>query len=267
MKARYLLPLFLLFGLSVFGQRKIDLGKAIEQGLVTASIYGAYNPMIGELEEGAESSYSGKCMIAELESKTDEALILTLQAGRLLMCADTNTQDMVVTRAMKVELAPFATARTVLSAMCSEMHDHAPNSLKTYSVGDMAPKPLTAIAKAIQRRGAKGMPAQCAVWAHTDRATRRELLNHWATEAALRQSVAILNEAGVYTALNPKPVESQAVEAAPAVAAAPPAQAASPTPVQQAPFDWWPIACGALFLSAGTALVFVLRRKKDEDWV
>lgn len=271
MKTRFLFFLLLLLQVSSIAQRKVELGKAISEGLVSATIYGAMDPYTFEFEADANDPYSGKCMIARLNSKTDSALIIVLKPGQMLMCESHYVQDMVVTRGMNIPLAPHETDKVVVvSAMCSEMHDGAPNNTKFYTVGKMARKPLVAIAKVIQRRGVEGVPAQGAVWAYTDHANANDLRMYGADDATLRTTIAILNEAGVYTALNPKPEENQAIEAAPAVVATPtPAPAHSPSIAQAAapttPFDWWPIACGGVFLSAGTALVLVLRRKRDED--
>lgn len=267
-----LITLLLLFAqFSLFAQRKVDLGKAIETGLVKAHIFGAYDYLEGGLPDGLTSGYTGKCMVLELESLVDESLKVTLQPGRMLMCADTNTQDMVVTRALQHVVPPHATERTMAYAMCSEMHDRGPNTLTFYSIGKMAPQSLRSIVRVIQQKGAQNVAGQSAVWAYTDRASRSDLRYHGATAATLKTTIAILNEAGVYTALNPKPAPSQAIETV-AIVDSTPIPAAARTSYVQAPavgtpmpWDGWMIVCGGLFVSSGVALVLVLRRKREVE--
>jgi hypothetical protein len=204
---------FLLLIATAFGET-IKIQDALNAKKIICSITGNYNPNKPVATSDTNSSYYGKCMIIKIKNTSTMALNLEIDPGLMLMCNDTNIQDMVVTKFMLAEILPGKDVTLQLYAMCSEMHDGAPNINTRYKIGKMANKNLVSIARTINKMNMHNKIGQGAVWAYTDRATKNDLATIGATEISIRKTIEILNLSGVKTKLNrptPKAIIQSAV--------------------------------------------------------
>jgi hypothetical protein len=120
----------------------------------------------------------------------------------MLMCDDTTTQDMIITKPIYVNLEPRKQKEVQLYAMCSEIHDGAPNIFTDYKIGSIADKNLVSIANSIDEMLMNNIAGQGAIWAYTDQAEEAALRNYGAKDNTIKLTIEILNRAGVLTKLN-----------------------------------------------------------------
>ena len=190
------------FGLNVFGQT-LDIQDAISKNTIEYSIEGSWNTLDNQEFLDAEGQYFGKCMKMKIRNKNKANCEIYIPNGLMLVCEDTTTQDMVITKPVYVSFNPRQTKTFQLYAMCSEIHDNVPNKLTKYKIGKMADKNLLAITRIIRDKFMHNVVGQGAVWAYTDKATKYDLKKYGATENSLNLTIEILDNAGVVTALNP----------------------------------------------------------------
>lgn len=198
----------LIFGLvllriQLFGQPTVLIQDAVEKKMIGYKITGSWNQYDQQQFLDADGQYFGKCMTIDIKSKVDSTIRIYIVNGLMLMCEDTATQDMIITKPIYVELEPRKSKTVQLYAMCSEIHDFMPHSQTSYSVGSMADNNLVAITKAIDDMFMHNVVGQGAVWAYTDNATEEDIRKYGATGASIELTIQVLNKAGVTTQLNP----------------------------------------------------------------
>ncbi|MFN6378921.1 MAG: hypothetical protein ACK4WD_06585 [Flavobacteriales bacterium] len=198
----------LIFGLflltnHLLGQSTILIQDAVHKEIIEYEMSGSWNQDDKQLFLDADGQYFGKCMTIDLKSKVDSAIWLYLVNGLMLMCEDTATQDMIITKPIYVKLEPKKSKTVQLYAMCSEIHDGIPHKLTKYKFGDMADNNLVAITNAINDMFMHNVVGQGAVWAYTDNATEEDIRKYGATDASIELTIQVLNRAGVSTQLNP----------------------------------------------------------------
>lgn len=217
----------LIFGILFFtnqllGQSTVLIQDAVDRKMIEYRISGSWNSSNQMQFLDADGQYFGKCMTIKIRSKVDSTNWINITNGLMLMCEDTTTQDMVITKTVFVKLAPRESTTVQLYAMCSEIHDAMPNSETFYSIGEMSDSNLVAITKSIDQMFMHNVVGQGAVWAYTDSATEPSLRRYGATDASLELTIQVLNKAGVSTLLNPPkfPEKDSANEVAVPIAAA-----------------------------------------------
>jgi hypothetical protein len=141
----------------------------------------------------ADGLHYGKCMTLNLVSRVDSALFIFIENGLMLMCDDTTTQDMIITKPIYVNLEPRQQKEVQLYAMCSEIHDGAPNIFTDYNIGSIADKNLVSIANSIDEMLMNNVAGQGAIWAYTDQAEEAALRNYGATDNSLNLTIEIFD--------------------------------------------------------------------------
>ena len=187
----------------LFGQSSVLIQDAVEKKMIQYKISGSWNQYGKTQFLDADGQYFGKCMTIDIKSKVDSTVWIYIINGLMLMCEDTATQDMIITKPIYVELEPKRSKTIQLYAMCSEIHDGMPSSQTSYTLGKMADNNLVSITKAIDEMFMQNVVGQGAVWAFTDNATEEEIRKYGATDASIEMTIQILNRAGVSTQLNP----------------------------------------------------------------
>lgn len=113
-------------------------------------------------------THMGKCIKVHLQNVSGKNLKILIEAGRFMMPDDSTLQRMMVTQQELITLYKSQTITKELYAMCSEMHDAAPRSETSFTVGAKATGNLLALAKYISDNNYQSMAAQSAVWCLTD---------------------------------------------------------------------------------------------------
>jgi hypothetical protein len=113
-------------------------------------------------------SYTGNCINMSIENLTDKNVKVWLEAGRFMMPDDTTEQRMIVTKEQMIALNKKQKKEIPVYAMCSEMHDDAPDSAAVFEMGTKAEGDLLALARVISKNNWQDMGAQSAIWAITD---------------------------------------------------------------------------------------------------
>lgn len=198
----------LIFGLIIltnqlFGQSTVLIQDAVDKKMIEYKISGSWNRNDKQQFLDADGQYFGKCMTIEIKSKADSTIWIYIINGLMLMCEDTATQDMIITKPIYVELEPKKSKTVELYAMCSEIHDGMPHRQTAYKIGNMADDNLVSITKAINDMFMHNVVGQGAIWAYTDNATEEDIRKYGATDASIELTIQVLNKAGVTTQLNP----------------------------------------------------------------
>jgi hypothetical protein len=195
-----------------FGQSRILINDASEKKIIDYRIVGTWDSYDKQEYLDADGQYFGKCMTIKLHSRIDSAVFIFIDNGIMLMCDDTATQDMIITKPIYVHLKARQYKTVQLYAMCSEIHDGMPHKHIAYKVGSIADNNLVSIAKTIDEMFMNNIAGQGAVWAYTDKADEADLRKYGATTNSLQLTIDILNKAGVETKLNPPKVDSTATQ-------------------------------------------------------
>lgn len=194
-----LLLLLFMLSLSAIAQRshqaaEIDLLKAIDQSKIQCKAAGG---------KDNEQGHFGKCMRMKVTSTTDEPVAIKIPNGLILRPEDEKFQDMIVTKTEHITLEPGTHQIVTVYAMCTQKHDHGPNPKMKYAIHGKSKGSLAAISKATESLAHQDNIGQHAVWAFTDKITKKECRQALDDEASFLQTVKILNKAGVHTLLNP----------------------------------------------------------------
>lgn len=201
----------LLLTIHSFGQSKILIIDAANKKIIDYSIVGSWDNNDKQEFLDADGQYFGKCMTIKLHSRIDSTVYIFIDNGLMLMCDDTATQDMIITKPIYVHLKPRQDRIVQLYAMCSEIHNGMPHKQTAYKVGSIADKSLVAIANTIDEMFMNNIAGQGAVWAYTDKAEESDLRKYGATANSLRLTIEILNKAGVETKLNPTAIDTSTI--------------------------------------------------------
>ena len=164
MKSKIFLFLFLLPFSSLLAQQTYSIDDAIRKNLVSVIITGVKS----DLSKSEGSTHYKDCLMAQIVNKTNAALVIDFETGRLLPSFDTSVQTMLLTNRAKVLVQPGKSRKVRLFAMCSQKHKGAPNEKKSFRIGTMAHDGLVALAKFIEKKGYQNQTGQNAVWAITD---------------------------------------------------------------------------------------------------
>ena len=113
-------------------------------------------------------SYTGACITMSIENLTANNVKVFLEAGRFMYPDDTSEQRMIVTKEQMIALYKNQKRKLPVYAMCSEMHDRAPDSSSYFAMGNKAEGNLLALAQMISKNNWQSMAAQSAIWAMTD---------------------------------------------------------------------------------------------------
>lgn len=134
----------------------LTLEQALQKKLVSAEIT-------------ASSGHYGKCIRMKLKNTSNQALTVTLEAGRRLNCDYDSVQDMMITQSEMFALLPVQKQEYTIYAMCCEKSDRSPSVSSTYLLGAMADHRLVRLAQLIEKLGAQDNTGQQAVWVLTDK--------------------------------------------------------------------------------------------------
>lgn len=148
----------------------ISLEKALKQKLVKFSAAGK-----GQVSGLNESSHYGKCMEVTLQNLTKRQFTITLENGRLLVPDDGGIQNMLITKKSSFIMQPFATAKKIVYAMCSESHDGSPGKGTKFSTTKMADSNLVQLAVFIDRNNFQDGDGQSAVWCVANKNSARSI--------------------------------------------------------------------------------------------
>jgi hypothetical protein len=209
-KTQILLLILSLYSFLGYGQT-LTIEEAVEQNKIDCIITGSWDYNDPKEFLDADGQYFGKCMTISIRNKNNSAIEIYIENGLMLMCEDTTVQDMVVTKPAYVYLEPRQKKTVELYAMCSEYHDNMPGKQKKYRVGKKGEKELIRISKVIDEMFMHNLAGQGAVWAFTDQVNEKDLRKYGATDKSLEITIEILNEANVYTKINPEIIEKPVI--------------------------------------------------------
>lgn len=142
--------LFLFFANGLFA---ISFSEAKSSGLIAYSI----------VEQTRGTHYYSPLSI-KLLSKSDKLLTLELDNGTLLLPADQEEQNFIVTDALLVQLKPNEEREIPIFAMCIEQSDRAPSSSSLYTIGGLADESLRKLSKYVEANKRFEPDAQFLMW-------------------------------------------------------------------------------------------------------
>lgn len=140
----------------------LQLSEAIRLKKISATITGN-----DPLPKGSTNNY-GQCLKAKIKNLGNTAIVLLLNTGQMMKCADKNTQNMVITKSYRINLAAGKEIAQPLYAMCGEMGKLAPTPQISYTVGDPCSPALQNVVNEIEKINYQNMSGQLAVWCITD---------------------------------------------------------------------------------------------------
>jgi len=143
----------------------ISIKQAMEMKMVKVTLSKSKS---SENTGNFNSSYTGNCITMSIENLTDKNVKVFLEAGRFMEPSDTTEQRMMVTHEQMIALYKKQKKEIPVYAMCSEMHDSAPDSLSVFAMGNKAESNLLTLAQLISKNNWQDMAAQSAIWAITD---------------------------------------------------------------------------------------------------
>jgi hypothetical protein len=144
----------------------ISVSEAMEMKLIKVSLNKS-KPTINT-NSFYGSSYTGDCIIMSIENLTDKNIKVLLEAGRFMEPDDSSEQRMIVTHEQMIALYKKQKKEIPVFAMCSEMHDSAPDSASVFEMSHKAEGDLLTLAQLVSKNNWQDMGAQSAIWAMTD---------------------------------------------------------------------------------------------------
>jgi len=172
------LPLLLICLLArhAFAQTYIELGEAVKQRLVKAVVSGA-------------GGYSGKSIAISLQNLTAGQVYVRIEPGRIFPNKDSSYQDLMLMEEAQFALAGSEQRATYLTGMCTESHNACPQKGQPYSVGEIAPGDLKALAALAASKKYHNSTVQCAVWAIADNSPIEDI---YGEDSAMMRQVATI---------------------------------------------------------------------------
>lgn len=164
-KTYLLIPFLLLAMFRVSMADTISVYDAIKMKYI---VFSATRNATENNTEVTSPTHMGKCIKIQFQNVSDKNLRILIEAGRFMMPDDSTLQRMMVTHQEVIALNKSQTVTKEIYAMCSEMHDGAPRSETTFSVGNKASGNLLTLAKYISDNNYQSMAAQSAIWCLTD---------------------------------------------------------------------------------------------------
>jgi len=119
--------------------------------------------------------YQGKCLEIIIKNTTAQVLSLEIPAGQLFASADSNVQDLVITKSQSLALAPRETERKQLYTMCTQAGNISPSQGTAFSTGEMASLPLQRLVQRIDAGNYQNSTAQSAVWSISNKESVRQI--------------------------------------------------------------------------------------------
>jgi hypothetical protein len=167
--------------------------NAKAKGHIAIIVRGAFNP--NGFQPELKSAHYGRCIDVKMKNLSDSTVHLVLESGTRLISRDSNAQDMLITKTMYYSLKPD---KKIISdrlyAMCGEMHKNAPDMYVYYDVGQKEKGHLLNLTQIIESTQSQDQAGQYALWAVTDKATKKELSEDY---DVLQQSQSLLMMAGI----------------------------------------------------------------------
>jgi hypothetical protein len=114
-------------------------------------------------------SHYGTCIRVNMKNLTSQSIRVTLENGRLLVPADSQVQNMLITQNTHFDLAPYASVSHLVQAMCAQRFDASPTRNSSFSHGYMAGEKLRSISAFIEQHKLYNSAGQAAVWCVSDR--------------------------------------------------------------------------------------------------
>lgn len=113
--------------------------------------------------------YKGECVDMTIKNLTGFDTTIWVEAGRRLTSVDTNEQDILVVRALFVELKSMEQKTVPLFGFCAQSHKSAPLEGAVFNVGYMEEEPVIKLAEYIDaNRNLPLSAVQHAVWTMTN---------------------------------------------------------------------------------------------------
>ncbi|MEL6591476.1 MAG: hypothetical protein AAFQ68_15405 [Bacteroidota bacterium] len=147
---------------SALAQERITIEDALQQKLVRIAIQGT-------------GGYRGECLKVLIQNLSPEVLSLEIPAGQIFASADSNVQDLIITKEATLALAPKERKVRKLFTMCTQASNMAPSQGERFSLGEMAQGGLLALAQKIARNGYQNSTAQSAVWSIANQESVRSI--------------------------------------------------------------------------------------------
>jgi len=136
---------------------KITLEQAIKNKWVKANIAG-------------KGGHCGKCIKFKIQNLTTRSFNINIETGRKLICDFDSVQNMMVTQAEMLSLAPYGKSEIDVNAMCIQKKHRSPSSTSFYKPGELATGNLFQLAKLLELNKYQDYVGQRAVWVLTDKA-------------------------------------------------------------------------------------------------
>jgi hypothetical protein len=188
----------------------VEMGNALEQGILEVEITGAYNPHIYYETFDRSGMHYGKCMIMTISSKIDTLVLLRLSAGIEVIPEDTSFQTMIVTKEGLIPLHPNATYRTLFYAMCGQIQDSPPDMNASFTLGDLTQPDVVRLAQYLDTNDIQNIIGQHALWAATDNVGFKELEKYGADSISINKTIEILRDLKLSTALSGDYIQPEA---------------------------------------------------------
>ncbi len=129
------------------------------------SIEEAYTKGLVEYEiKGTSEGHTGACIAVHLKNISAAPVNLEIETGRILEAADSNYQNMLVTKRFFVRLQPGQKSAQNLYALCAEPSDATPNNYIAFAHGKMSGGVLFSMAKFVEAQNLQNSEGQNLVW-------------------------------------------------------------------------------------------------------
>ncbi|HEY4800508.1 MAG TPA: hypothetical protein VII99_15620 [Bacteroidia bacterium] len=138
------------------GEKTISVEDAFKTGLVSGKIFG-------------KGGYTGDIIKLKMKNLSNHPVSLSVEAGRRLDSKDSTIQDILVTKSVTLALLGNETKTFLLSGMCCQAHNAAPDSGRIFLIGKMGDSNLVKLAQFIDlNKWYNNYIAQSAVWVISD---------------------------------------------------------------------------------------------------
>jgi hypothetical protein len=180
----------------------LPINEAIEKGLLEIKLSGASDTRLFREFVDADGIHFGKCMAVFIKSNIDSLINLKIDCGTRLLPFDSTFQTMIVTKTIEIPLYPNQTYATKFYAMCGEINDDPPYIESFYKFGELADSNTVKLAKYFENNFLQNMIGQHALWAYSDKAELKELIEYGADSLTITLTKYILNDLSIKTTLN-----------------------------------------------------------------
>lgn len=116
----------------------------------------------------SKGGHSGLCIRSEITNKTNSLLKLLVRPADRLISQDVNEQDIILTRKVVIQLAPYETKNTILYGYCCQSKNRSPKSGSNFKLSRDTSRHMQILCNALDSLRPNKSTEQSAVWCISD---------------------------------------------------------------------------------------------------